>query len=381
MKSSLSRIRAEVIDDNSKPVKVLIIGNYPPPMCGWAMQTYLVTAELRRRGKICYVLKVNDNRTVKSPDYIDVQNGWDYLVKIVGFTIGGYRLNMHVNGMSKKGYLLALITAIFGRLTFRPVALSFHGGLPQNYFPRHDSWRLHHAFRLLFQSARKIACDSVEIKSAIEGYGIKSQKISAIATFSPQYLRFTPAHLSQNIENFLVHRWPVFCCYLSFRPEYRLEVVREGMKRFRERYSNPGFIWLGFPDRELSKARAFVNTWTEEERQCLLLVGNLSHGEFLTLLTRSSAYLRSPVCDGVAASVLEALALKVPVVASENGRRPAGVITYRDGDSADMCAKMVYVVENHSAIRSLLNHHFIGNEAPDNVARMADWLTQETLGN
>jgi glycosyltransferase involved in cell wall biosynthesis len=153
------------------------------------------------------------------------------------------------------------------------------------------------------------------------------------------------------------------------------------MKRFRERYSNPGFIWLGFPDRELSKARAFVNTWTEEERQCLLLVGNLSHGEFLTLLTRSSAYLRSPVCDGVAASVLEALALKVPVVASENGRRPAGVITYRDGDSADMCAKMVYVVENHSAIRSLLNHHFIGNEAPDNVARMADWLTQETLGN
>jgi adenylate kinase family enzyme len=180
------------------------------------------------------------------------------------------------------------------------------------------------------------------------------------------------------VEGFLSQRWPVFFSYLSFRPEYRLEVVREAMKRFRERYSCAGFIWLGFPDRELSQARAFVNTWTEEERRSLLLVGNLVHDDFLTLLTRCSAYLRSPACDGVAASVLEALALKVPVVASENGRRPAGVITYRDEDATDMCAKMIYVVENDGIIRSHTDGSLTGDDAPDNVACMADWLTQET---
>jgi len=73
--------------DSSKPVKVLVIGNYPPPMCGWAIQTYLVTVELRRRGQVCDVLKINENRMVKSPDYVDVQDGWDYLKKIVGFTL------------------------------------------------------------------------------------------------------------------------------------------------------------------------------------------------------------------------------------------------------------------------------------------------------
>lgn len=367
--------------DNSKPVKVLVIGNYPPPMCGWAIQTYLVTAELRRRGQVCEVLKINENRMVKSPDYVDVQDGWDYLAKIVRFTLRGYRLNMHVNGTSPRGYLLALIAAIIGRLTFRPVALTFHGGLSQNYFPRHDSWGLHRAFRSLFQSARKIACDSLEIKDAIEGYGIKPHKITAIATFSPQYLTFTQTHLPVDVEEFLSQRWPVFFSYLSFRPEYRLEVVREAMKRFRGTYSRAGFIWLGFPDRELLQARAFVNTWTEEERRSLLLLGNLVHDDFLTLLTRCSAYLRSPACDGVAASVLEALALKVPVVASENGRRPAGVITYRDEDAADMCAKMIYVVENDGIIRSHTDGSLTGDDAPDNVACMADWLTQETSGD
>ncbi len=368
-------LRIKMAGDSSKPVKVLVIGNYPPPMCGWAIQTYLVTAELRRRGQVCDVLKINENRTVKCPDYIDVQDGWDYLKKIVGFTLRGYRLNVHVNGTSKKGYLLALIATIIGRLTFSPIALTFHGGLSQDYFPRHDSWRLHHAFRLLFQCARRIACDSLEIKQAIEGYGIKPQKITPIATFSPQYLRFTRADLPGEIEKFLSEREPVFFSYLSFRPEYRLEVVREGMKQFRRTYSNAGFIWLGFPDRELSQARVFVNTWTEEERRSLLLLGNLAHDEFLTLLTRCSAYLRSPACDGVAASVLEALALRVPVVASENGRRPAGVITYLDEDAADMCAKVAYVTENYDKIRARTDGS-ANDDAQDNIACMADWLTQ-----
>jgi len=39
--------------------KILQIGNYPPPMCGWAIQTKLVTEELRRRGHTCEVLKLN----------------------------------------------------------------------------------------------------------------------------------------------------------------------------------------------------------------------------------------------------------------------------------------------------------------------------------
>ena len=53
-------------------------------------------------------------------------------------------------------------------------------------------------------------------------------------------------------------------------------------------------------------------------------VDDLDHDAFLTALTRSTLYFRTPITDGVASSVLESLALGVPVVACENGTRPQG---------------------------------------------------------
>jgi glycosyltransferase involved in cell wall biosynthesis len=350
--------------------KILQIGNYPPPMCGWAIQTKLVTDELRRRGYVCEVLKINENHAVKDSAYIDVQGGWDYLQKVACHALRGYRLNVHVNGMSKKGYVLALIAALAGRAASRPTMITFHGGLSQDYFPRHDSWKLHHAFRMLFRLAGKIACDSAEIRRAIESYGIPPEKVTAIATFSSQYLQFTPAQLAGEVEEFLGKHRRVFFSYMSFRQEYRLEVVRECMKLYRQKYPDAGFVWLGFPAKELGLAREFVHGWTKEEQSALLVLGNVTHDEFLTLLSRCFAYLRTPACDGVAAAVLESLALGVPVVASENGRRPVGVITYDDQDARDMCAKLEYVTEHREEIKTQIQ----AESAEDNVGRMADWL-------
>lgn len=353
--------------------KILQIGNYPPPMCGWAIQTKLVVDELRCRGHICDVLKINENRQVKDPAYIDVQGGWDYVRKVVTHAFRGYRLNVHLNGMSKKGYMLALIATLAGRMTFRPALITFHGGLSQDFFPRHDSRPLFWAFKLLFQLAGAIACDDTPIKNAIAEYGIPADKIATIETFSAQYLNFTPVKLDDRIESFFGHHRPVFFCYVSFRPEYRLEMLREAMSVFRQRRPQAGFIWLGFPAKEMPAAEGLVNTWPASERDSLLLLGNQTHDQFLTLLSRSDICIRTPACDGVAASVLESLAMGVPVVASENGRRPPGTITYDENDAADLCTKLDYVLENYSEVKSRLSRSAAG----DNVGRMADWLTTE----
>src|SRR5262249_48122981 len=159
-------------------------------------------------------------------------------------------------------------------------------------------------------------------------YGIGPQQVAAIPCFSAELLEFRSTQLEQETEAFLASHNPVFLCYVSFRPEYRLPVLRRSMAQFREHCPKAGFIWVGFPLREMSAASAYLQDWQSAEKHGVLLLGNLPHDEFLTLLSRCYGYLRTPACDGVSSSVLESLALGVPVVASENGRRPPGVVTY-----------------------------------------------------
>src|SRR5882672_4909984 len=350
--------------------KILHIGNYPPPLCGWAIHLKLVVDEMRRRGYTCEILKINEDREIPSTDYVDVQGGFDYLRKLWRYAFRRYRLSMHVNGQSKAGYLLALAAMIVGRLVFRPSYLTFHGGLSQMYFPKRSSFKLRNAFWLLFTLAGKITCNSEEIKREIVQYGIPAGKITAISAFSSQYLDFEPRTLDSPIEEFFRSHEPVICSYVSFRPEYELETMREAMTRLRRDHPKAGFVWLGFPGKEMPKAQDFVGIWPAEERDSLMLLGNVDHDTFLTLMTRSAIFWRTPACDGVSASVLESLTLGVPVVASDNGRRPAGVVTYRETDAADMAAKLAYVVGNRDEIKATLQQ----NKSEDKVGEKVDWL-------
>ena len=356
-------------------IKILQIGNYPPPFCGWAVQTKLLVEEIRRRGHICEVLNLNENRRRKSTEYVDVQNAFDYLWKVIRFALRGYRFQVHVNGQSKPGYMLALVAALVGFVAGRPVALSWRGGLQQRFFPRVGERGPRWAFQLLFRLAGQIACNSVTVKRAIMLYGIDPARVVTIPGFSSQYLNFTRVSLSEPIESFLLRRHPVFFCYVAFRPEYKLSVLREAMSHFLDRCPQAGFIWLGFPAKEFPAAQAYVNSWRMREHEGLLLLGNLPHDEFLTLLERSSAYVRTPACDGVSASVLESLALGVPVLASQNGHRPAKVMTYREGDAMDLCAKLFGITERQ---RKPMDGQT--QEAEDNIAKTADWLLADSWG-
>src|SRR5437588_13100399 len=147
------------------------------------------------------------------------------------------------------------------------------------------------------------------------------------------------------------------------------------MKKFREHHTQAGYIWLGFPSKELRAVQEFVVQSPTHEIESLLLLGNLCHDAFSTLLERCFAYIRTPACDGVAASVLESLALGVPVIASENHNRPPQVTTYRENDASDLCQKLVFVTEHYARVKEQTKLH----GAEDNIARTADWLLEESL--
>src|SRR5712692_8132043 len=159
--------RSDGLSGRRRQAKILQISNYPPPVCGWAVQTKLLVEEIRRRGNVCQVLNLNESRRKRSSEYIDVQNGFDYLRKLIQFALRGYRFQVHVNGQSAPGYILAFIAGVVGRLAGQPVALSWRGGLQQKYFPRPEGLGVRWAFQLLFRLAGQISCNNVAVKHAI----------------------------------------------------------------------------------------------------------------------------------------------------------------------------------------------------------------------
>ena len=100
----------------------------------------------------------------------------------------------------------------------------------------------------------------------------------------------------------------------------------------------------------------------------ICLVEDLDHDAFLTVLGRSTLYLRTPITDGVASSVLESLALGVPVVACENGTRPKGVITYRADDHMEMAARMEHVIANRPRIVDAMGTLDVPDTLDDEIA-------------
>jgi hypothetical protein len=183
---TLGRVETALEEDVKMPEaasvrqRILQIGNYPPPVCGWSIQTKLLVEEIRRRGHLCEVLNIGARHRVKSSEYTDFQNAWDCFYKLVGFALRGYRFQVHVNGQSIPGYALALIAALIGRLTGRPVALSWRGGLQQKYFPRPNNGLVRWAYVLLFRCVGQISCNNLAVKQAIEAYGVAAERVSFV---------------------------------------------------------------------------------------------------------------------------------------------------------------------------------------------------------
>jgi glycosyltransferase involved in cell wall biosynthesis len=324
--------------------------------------------ELEIRGWDCPVMNLNENRQVLSPEYIDVQTGWDYFRKVWRHVRRGYAVQIRVNAESKKGYLLALVAMMLARLAGRPALLTYCGGHRQTLFPAPKGSFRYLAFALLFRMPTRIYCDSEAVKQVILSTGIEASKVMPVPLFSSENVHFTPTDLPEAVRSFLSRHDGVFFLYVCYRKEYLLEVLAGVMRRFVAQYPAAGFLLVGTGDRELELLRRFFRDQGLEETVCI--TGSIEHGAFLTMLTQSLACIRTPLTDGVSSSVLEALTLGVPVLGSDNGTRPAGVELWRPEDPESLLKLMAEAVLNRPSLVARMPRF----SAEDNTRKLADDL-------
>jgi glycosyltransferase involved in cell wall biosynthesis len=326
--------------------RILEIGNWPPPVCSWSMSLVGLRKELEARGWECRVMNLNENRRVLHPDYIDVQNGWDYARKLGRCVREGCAVHVRVNGEAVKGYVVAFLALLAARLGRRPALLTYGGGHQQTYFPAPRFSFRHLAFSLLFRLPARIYCNSEAVKRVLLRTRIRSEKVLAIPHTSREYVDFLRSPLPQAVEKFFAEHDGVFFSYVCFRKEFELKFLAEAIRRFRAASPRVGFLFVGAWERELPHMTEFLRA--EGIEHAVFLMGSVPHATFLTLLSRSRAYIRTPVTDGVCSSVLESLQLKVPVLAADNGTRPQGTGLWQPGNVEGLVRLMIDVLQRRA---------------------------------
>ena len=316
------------------------------------MRVELLKREMEANGHTCTVLNLGRNRRIPSPDYETCMGGVDYVRKIWRFSRAGFLLHVHTNGDSPKGLLLVLVAELLGLLAGRRCVLTFHAGLQQTYFPRARAPLWAPVFWILFSIPRAVVCNSEPVRQRIAEYGVDAKKVHPIPAFSRQYLQFSPVTLDAAIEG-LFGRFPqVLFTYVRIWDGYFLDTLIEGFAIVAASRPDVGLLFLGLTDDAdpvlMRDVEARIRAHDLSSRICLW--GDLEHDAFLTALTRSALCLRTPVSDGVASSVLESLALGVPVVAAENRTRPPGVVTYKADNPQDLAAKVQVVLADRQAV-------------------------------
>ena len=347
--------------------RILEVTSYPPPRAGWGIRVEFLKKRLESEGHECVVLNIGTSRRIPSTEYETVMSGFDFIRKVWRYSRRGFTVHAHANGDSPTGLLLALLAEGLNLVAGRRCFLTFHAGVIQRHFPREKSGWLTPLFRLVFAIPRRIICNSEPVKACIAGYGVDPAKIVAIPAFSRQYLEFTPRRLPHAVEAFFARYPSVVFTYVRMRPLFYPVTLVDGMAEVMRRRPDVGLVICGgtsHADEGVWPAvQAAIKRHGVEDRICF--VEDLDHDAFLSALQRSTLYLRTPITDGVASSVLESLALGIPVVGCDNGTRPAAVVTY----PADDAQKMAEAVE-----------HVLAHRA-DVVASMQAWDVPDTLGD
>ncbi len=353
----------------SRTIKVLEISSYPPPRAGWGMRVYFLKRELERHGHVCAVLNTGKSRKLRGCDFVPVFNGLDFVWKVFRFRLRGFVVHQHLNGDSPKGFVLTCLSLLVSLLTFSRPVITFHAGPVQKYFPQSRAPQLNWLYKFIFTAPRHIICNSDVVKQAIMGYGIPAEKIVPIQAFSKQYLQFESVDLPGPVKAFFQRFENIICSYVFFRPEFFIEEMIRAFARLAAERDDVGLIILG-SDMNSEPIRELIQQLQLDER--VLIAGDQDHDAFLTIMSRSKLYLRTPVKDGVSSSVLEALALGIPVVASENGTRPESVLTYENQNLDDMVRKIKYVLDHYEQVKASVVKPEIPDTIWDEIAVLAN---------
>jgi glycosyltransferase involved in cell wall biosynthesis len=280
-----------------------------------------------------------DRNANRGPNYIPVRRASGFVFSLIKHSLRGWTIHIHTNGHNAKSWLVALAGGLAGR--FGPGSvLTLHSGKLPDYLgaKRKRRWLA----RVTCRTFKQITCVSAHLRQTVEALGIPGPRISVSPAFGGVTEQSNRWVLSPSFEKWFERHHPVFSTTASNRPEYGVELLVETMASLLQKHKNAGCLLIGIGE----EAKAIRNLIDQRNlTPCVLMLGDVPHEECLHVISRSAAFVRPTFTDGDSISVREALALGVPVIASDAAARPKGTVLFQTGNSDDLMKKMECVLE------------------------------------
>lgn len=300
-------------------MKVLQIGPYPPPHGG--VQTNLVAIRrlLLRRNISCWVINITRHRKSEGGGIYYPKSALELFRLLVHLKYD--IVHLHFGGdLTLRILVLALICCA---KPHSKAIMTFHsGGYPSSKKGRAArSWGLR-AFVL--RRFDRIIGVNREIIEFLHRLGVRPERARLIFPHSLSYDGSDdPDVLPNSLRDFFSSHSPVLITVGLLEHEYDLPLQIEVLGLVRENFPMAGLVIVGAGSLEEDlKDRIRKTSYADHIELC----GDLPHPATLRAIWQSDLMLRTTHYDGDAISVRESLHLGTPVIATDTGMRPSGVL-------------------------------------------------------
>jgi glycogen synthase len=315
-------------------LRVALVGPFPPPYGGMAAYFSALEAGLAAEGVDCERIEVeHGSPPARLASFARAAVSIRRSPSCVFHCITGSQANLLANGV--------LLLAAGGRSVLSIVGGDFHRAAAGTGLRR----RLMRA--VVFRAARIVACNA-EIEEALRLLGLPAESVLVLSNALPLRLVDPYEQPDGRFERFASHRRPLLVSVSGSYEHYGSMDLLRAVADLRDRHPSLGLALVVKEGGDAAFMSA-VHAWIDEQGLGEHVVVLTNVPSVPALMSRSDVFVRTPHVEGDSISVREALAAGVPVVASDAGFRPDGVILYRPADPADLAAKLDGVLSSPSS--------------------------------
>ncbi len=308
-------------------MRVLLVGDYPPPAGGISTHVQQLHRLLQSRGLESRVLDIGKG-SAREPGVTPAHKFAVYVTRLAGHAAKGDLIHLHTSGNNRKAWAVAGSCAwMLPRLG--PRVLTVHSGLMPPAVREDRQLRL--VAQLAARSFDALVAVSPAIEEALRGLGVAARRIHVHPAFIASAV--VPGKPPAALKRARERRKTLIAMAHHPSPVYGRALMFEALKVLQTRLPGAGLCLFGpgtsDPAFQAAARAAGVESLLEP-------LGELDHGQVLAVLEACDLFVRPTLADGDSISVREALALGLPTVASDAAQRPPNVTTYRSGDREDL---------------------------------------------